>query len=159
MSENNPQNLEEIPTSRGDDDNDKRQNFPQNLEKIPTEELKKALVERQEGGSFIMKAFSGPLPPPDILRDYEDIQSGLANRIVSMAEEEQKHRQKVKKIVIEGIIVKRHRGQIFAFIVCIVATIGGIWLVSNDNDVGGLTIFLTSVAGLVGVFITDMRKK
>ena len=33
--------------------------------------------------------YSGPLPPPQMLREYENILPGMANRIMSMAEKEQ----------------------------------------------------------------------
>lgn len=33
--------------------------------------------------------YAGPLPPPQMLREYENILPGMANRIMSMAEKEQ----------------------------------------------------------------------
>src|SRR4051794_22436827 len=36
--------------------------------------------------------FSGPLPPPSYLREYDIILPGAASRIISMAEAEQRHR-------------------------------------------------------------------
>ncbi len=36
--------------------------------------------------------FEGPLPPPDLLKQYEQTLPGIAERIVRMAEEEQAHR-------------------------------------------------------------------
>ena len=36
--------------------------------------------------------FAGPFPPPSIVKEYEDIQAGFAERIFSYAENEQTHR-------------------------------------------------------------------
>lgn len=40
----------------------------------------------------VQRSFSGPLPPPDLLREYNQIVPGLAERIARMAEKEQDHR-------------------------------------------------------------------
>lgn len=40
----------------------------------------------------VMSEFSGPLPPPSIMKGYEDIVPGSADRILSMAENQAKHR-------------------------------------------------------------------
>ncbi|MGC6485047.1 MAG: DUF2335 domain-containing protein [Candidatus Puniceispirillales bacterium] len=39
-----------------------------------------------------MSLFSGPLPPPQILEQYEECLPGAADRIMSRAEKEQSHR-------------------------------------------------------------------
>lgn len=38
--------------------------------------------------------YQGPLPPPQMFRDYEDVLPGAAHRIISMAEKEQSHRHR-----------------------------------------------------------------
>jgi uncharacterized membrane protein len=51
--------------------------------------------ERKQGVQHI--SFSGPLPPPEALSQYESISNGLAERIVQMAEREQAHRHEQEK--------------------------------------------------------------
>ena len=41
-------------------------------------------------------ALSGPLPPPEMLAQYEEILPGAAERILSMAERQAEHRQKLE---------------------------------------------------------------
>ena len=36
--------------------------------------------------------FSGPIPPPQVLKQYEEIIPGAGERILAMAEKEQDHR-------------------------------------------------------------------
>ena len=50
------------------------------------EEVKEALmIIRSE-------MYSGPIPPPEALARYEEIQPGAADRILKMAEKQQEHR-------------------------------------------------------------------
>ena len=42
-------------------------------------------------------ALSGPLPPPEMLAQYEEILPGAAERILSMAERQAEHRQKMEQ--------------------------------------------------------------
>lgn len=40
--------------------------------------------------------FSGPIPPPNILAQYEQLKAGLAERIVIMAESQSQHRKEME---------------------------------------------------------------
>lgn len=40
-------------------------------------------------------SFSGPIPPPAILHQYDAVIPGAAERILKMAEEQSKHRQEL----------------------------------------------------------------
>lgn len=41
--------------------------------------------------------FSGPLPPPDVLKQYEEIEPGAAGRIISMAESRLSHENEMEQ--------------------------------------------------------------
>lgn len=45
--------------------------------------------------SLVAVQFEGPLPPPDMLAHYEDVVPGAAERILSLAERQQRHRMGV----------------------------------------------------------------
>ncbi len=45
--------------------------------------------------------FSGPIPHPEILSQYEKISPGFANRIIAMAEKEQDERIKLNNKIVE----------------------------------------------------------
>ncbi|GGB37994.1 hypothetical protein GCM10011505_19410 [Tistrella bauzanensis] len=55
-------------------------------------------------------AISGPLPPPDILAQYEDIVPGAAARIVSWAEKEQAHRHAIDSDGLRADIIYARAG-------------------------------------------------
>jgi Predicted membrane protein (DUF2335) len=53
----------------------------------------------------------GPLPAASQLREYEAVMDGLADRIVSMAEREQRHRHEVEKAEVNEPFRLARRGQ------------------------------------------------
>ena len=53
------------------------------IQKLPPEKREVTVIERHA-------SFSGPLPPPSILEDYDRVCPGAADRIIKMAEKEQK---------------------------------------------------------------------
>ena len=57
-------------------------------------------VQKKKPGSLNVRgsSFSGPIPPPNIIKGYEEILPGSADRIIAMAENQSKHRQKWKKL-------------------------------------------------------------
>lgn len=59
--------------------------------------------------------YSGPIPPPEALARYEEIQPGAADRIIKMAEKQQEHRMSLETKAIGGQIDQSKRGQIFWF--------------------------------------------
>lgn len=62
----------------------------------------------------VEEKWSGPLPPPKQLADFEAIKPGLADRIVCMAEEEGAHTRLVEKRALNWTIVAQLIGQFFA---------------------------------------------
>lgn len=64
------------------------------IEDIPDKKVERAVAK------VIQSEFSGPIPPPSIIKGYEDILPGTAERIVSMAENQAKHRQDMEKIMV-----------------------------------------------------------
>jgi uncharacterized membrane protein len=47
-------------------------------------------------GFAVSSSFSGPLPPPNLLAQYNEVLPDGANRIVTMAERQAKHRQRLE---------------------------------------------------------------
>lgn len=54
--------------------------------------------------------FSGPLPPPEVIRGYDQILPGGAERIFSMAEREQLFRDQLENTAVTGAIQKEGSG-------------------------------------------------
>lgn len=111
--------------------------------------------------SFIQKSvFKGPLPPPEVLRQYDDVQPGLVDQIVKMAVDEQSHRHNMERMIVESetsvnsgqleviraSIKLKSRLQIFGFFTtfCLI-TIGSVSIFLNKN-IQSLVAFVLAIA-------------
>lgn len=117
---------------------------------IPEEKREKAMsaltVIRQE-------SFAGPIPPPQVLKGYEDVLPGSADRILKMAENQQQHRIEIEKKAISSQAENSKRGQIFAFIVFILCVIVGLVFAYLDMKTFAGVFLTTTMVILVGFFI------
>jgi len=102
---------------------------------------------------MVQAQFSGPLPPPAILEHYDQIQPGAANRIICMAEEQSAHRRAIEKLIVQAEASSQRLGPILGFIIAMTVIIGGMWLIANGREIGGLVAVLTALGALVGVFV------
>ncbi len=111
-------------------------------------------MSASDGASYIaslgvLAQTSGPLPPPQILQDYNEIIPNGADRIMVMSERAQAapiegHR--------EGRRAER-RGQFFAF-VCVLAVLStGIVLAVTGQSVTGFGLTSFSLATMVYAFV------
>lgn len=93
--------------------------------------------------------FSGPLPPPSYLRDYETIVVGAADRIITMAENEQKHRHRWELSALRNTTV----GLWFGFAIAIGLVGGGIYSVSIGQPYVAGIFLAASAVGMVPALI------
>lgn len=97
--------------------------------------------------------FSGPLPHPEILKKYNEIAPGTAERIIKMAEGQFLHRTELEKKVINSDISRSKWGQILGFIIAIFGlSVAGFVSVYGNAWAGGI-IGVGTLATLVGVFM------
>jgi len=110
------------------------------------------------------QSFEGPLPTPAMLREYDEISPGLANKIFDMAKAEQDHRHRLD-FERQGaddrqrVRISCHYalGQISGLLIGLSGILGGAYLVHEGKDLTGFGVFLTSVATLVGVYIFQRK--
>ena len=103
--------------------------------------------------------FSGPLPAPEVLRKYDEIVPGAAERIIRMAEEQSAHRRRLEQAVVVGDIASARRGSILAFILAIGVIAGGFALIATGKDAYGIAAIIAALASLAGVFVYGRRRK
>lgn len=104
-------------------------------------------------------AFSGPIPPPALLQQYNQIIPNGADRIMQMAERQSAHRESLELMVVTGNVKAQTRGTLYAFIICMVVILGGLWLLYTGKSIVGLVTILGSLATLAGVFIVGRSKQ
>ena len=137
------------------------------LKQFPEELLASVLAEKiqQEespiGVINVVKAvsqqFSGPIPPPHILGDYDKVQAGFAERIIAMAENEQAHRHGIEHQALSSEITIQKRGQFFALIVSLVILGGSMFLIYSGREISGSLLAGASLTGLAYIFITGRK--
>ena len=97
--------------------------------------------------------WSGPLPPPEALEQFERASPGAADRILGMAEQEEAHRHRQERDMLQSESSARARGQWMAFTLALVIILGGIWLIYKGKQWEGLVAVLAPLATLIGLFL------
>jgi uncharacterized membrane protein len=105
------------------------------------------------------ESFSGPLPPPAVLAQYNEVVPSAAERIIAMAENQARHRQELEKRIIESDTKNSRLGLHYGLIIGLAAVVGGVYCISSGYEVGGSIVGGTGLTGLVGVFVYGSRQK
>ncbi|MBC2855469.1 DUF2335 domain-containing protein [Cetobacterium sp. 2A] len=105
------------------------------------------------------EAYQGPLPHPDLLKKFEDITPGAAERILLMAEKEQQHRHQLENEIlikesenIKNEIELKGRGLIFGFLLALLIIIAGVYLLIFNKSLEGFSLILGSIAMIITPF-------
>ena len=104
---------------------------------LPSKNRKKLpqVTQPQKVEIFRFENFAGPLPPPEMLLKYDEVSPGLANRIVSLAENQSTHRQSIEAKVVDSNVKSQQLGLILGALICFLSIAGGIYLILNDKDI------------------------
>lgn len=103
--------------------------------------------------------FSGPLPPPEAFRKYEQILSGSADRILKLAEVQSSHRQFLEKKVVGGEQFRASVGLFLGFIIGMTVIIGGLIMIYLEKDWQGFILLAGGIVSLVGIFVIGRKQK
>lgn len=111
------------------------------------QESKGELVAQYQEASF-----SGPLPPPALLRQYEEILPGTAERIVSMAEKEQGHRHLQDSQALKAATSSDSQVNWLSFAIAIAYLAAAVFVALNaSSTVAGILGGTGLVAGLANL--------
>lgn len=105
--------------------------------------------------SEVRTMYSGPLPRPEDLERYERIHPGLADRIMTMAEQQQKHRHECESEIIHknlGISVK---GQFIGAFIALVCIAAAVYLSISGHDTVAGIIGGATLIGAIIVFVLN----
>ena len=103
--------------------------------------------------------FFGPLPPPEMLAQYDSALPGAAERILSMAERQMEHRHGMERSVMDGNNERARLGLKLGFALALVAVVGSMVLIWLGRDLTGLVAFIAALATLVGVFVYQVKER
>jgi len=123
------------------------------IETSPTE------VRRELLTTLVGQYFSGPLPPPELLRQYDEIVPGFAQTIVDQFVAQGDHRRELEKTVIFSDVTRANWGLIAGFTLALIGVVGSIYIMSTGKTTAGLTAFIVSLAPLVVAFLEATRRR
>lgn len=120
--------------------------IPDIIEELPAEQ-RELLLE------FFAMQYRGPIPPPAMLKQFDQVVEGAAKQILDDAHAQSRHRREMEKIQVEAAISQGRLGQIFAFVIALLVIGGGIYLVATGQSAAGLAVLLPGLVGLLGLFV------
>lgn len=109
--------------------------------------------QKQELVIQIASHFSGPLPHPDVLREYDAIVANGAERIFQGFEAQTKHRLQLEDFAVKSQIKQSGRGQIFGFIIAVLGLGLATVLAIYGFEILASVIGGTTLVGLVTIFV------
>lgn len=78
---------------------------------------------------------------------------------MAMAERQSEHREKLEARVVNGNVASQTRGAWFAFILCLAALGGGVYLIAIGKSASGLATIIGSLGTIGGVFVYAKREQ
>jgi len=111
---------------------------------------KSAIVETVE---TMAASFSGPLPPPEMLRAYDEVLPGSAKDFLATLKVEQAHRIGWENRISEAMIRQENQGQWFGFLIAVFAIVASVYLARHGNNLVAAILAGVTAVAFVGKFI------
>ena len=110
----------------------------------------------------VQREFSGPIPHPDIIRGYENVVPGSANRIIEMAEKQAKHRQDMESIMVRAESRDGLLGVLFAFALGIGSLVASVVVVvmvpQGSGAISSAALGITGIGSIITAFLKTTRR-
>lgn len=103
--------------------------------------------------------YQGQLPPPEMMAHYKELIPDLPERIVKMAETEQKFRHQNENKTRKGIITSTYLGMIFAFLAVLVVSCIVVYAFYLGHPTQAAAIATGVIVSVAAVFIYRRRLK
>lgn len=128
---------------------------PKTPERSVREETRLSFREETHYESLIVS----PLPPPEILRAYKDVQDDIPERILRLVETQTAHRQTVESRTLDNTNRLETIGLIFGFIV-VLAVVGiGIYLLAMGRAWSGSITIFGILAGVAKLYLSQQKRR
>ncbi len=142
---------------------------------IPTESKNQKIEQVIRTLSVSRQLIKSPVPPPDWLAGYKEVEPTAPERILRLAENEQQHRHTMEKLLVESQIESQrtesklgekeqetdrwlaNRGLIFAFIIVLAFLSFIAFLIWKDKTVEAFYSAMIGLAVLIANFIFRSR--
>lgn len=102
----------------------------------------------------IAEMYSGPLPHPEMFKEYNKVIPGAGDVILNEFKAQGKHRRFSEKAVVIG---KLYFGPFIALSIIVAVLILGYFLIKEDKNVQGFGMIILPLATLGGLFVWNRR--
>jgi len=100
----------------------------------------------------VLAQFSGPMPPPSMVLEYDQIYPGAAAKFIDNVLQESTHRRELQRLQISGAESRLNRGQLFGFLFAAIGVSAAIGLPLYNSDLVYVAIAILFVtAGVSGL--------
>lgn len=113
------------------------------------------LVHQQVEARF--KMWSGPLPSPSDLQDFDHVVPGSGAKIIDSFVDQGKHRRQLEKAVVEGSEKRADRGQLLVFAFLTFVVICGLVVAIREDGAAGALIITAGLGSAVGLYFIGGR--
>ena len=103
-------------------------------------------------------SFESPLPPPELVRQYEELIPGCAARMFEMAQAEAAHRRSQEELILKAEIREIRLGQCFAFLITVAFLLAGVLLAHWNQPWPGTVFGSVGVGSIVTMFILGRNR-
>ena len=107
----------------------------------------------------VQENYSGSIPHPRLMADWENVIPGSADRILKKFEVQSEHRIDIESRVVRAQNFKQIGGLICGFIVVMFTIGGGIYTALNGHPLLGGSLSFAGLAMIVGAFLSTQFKK
>lgn len=115
---------------------------------------KKVSIEEQRVTLSMQRTIkiSSPIPPPEIMKEYNALMPSAMERFFQLAEKQSTHRQEIESIEVKGQNKRANMGLMAGWTTVIIfAIIGGVLLL-NDKSIGAYTSFSIAIIPRIASF-------
>ena len=126
------------------------------IDNLPEEE-RRALIN--EIVRIEQRSYSGPLPPPQVLAEYEKTLKGSADRILQMAEREQEARHRIDSEIIGNAAKQHKRGQYMGCALVVLLAAMAFTLGLLGHDWLSVMVFTGAIGSVAAIFVLNRIPK
>ncbi|QVI33958.1 DUF2335 domain-containing protein [Lacticaseibacillus chiayiensis] len=128
-----------------------KQEIRNTIKRIPKDRQKSLLR------SITSSHYQGPIPPADMMAQYERILPGSADRILGMTEKKLDYQIRMQEKQLEKAYQDSHLGLWFGFVIAIICIISGTLIALFTSTGVGVAVIFGSLATLAGIFVYGSR--
>ena len=110
-------------------------------------------------GVSISGTYSGPIPPPQLLHEFDQVIPGAAERILRMAEKQQDHRIRLESRVITSDTYRSWAGLVLGSILAVIIILSGSYLIHEGHDWAGTTLVTGTLGVVLAAFIHGVNTR